>query len=204
MLTIIDTLIERHKQISEFLRQQGQISLEMNINDDFRKVLVLSIASYFESSITESILVLAKNTNMESIWSFIKNKAVSRQYHTYFDWDRTNINKFLKLFGDSFQNSVSEEIDKNTNLKKGAENFLKLGYHRNVLVHENFASAPLNLSIEEIITMYFSALAFTQFLSDKIKNQQPPKIKNTELEPKTTQNGLTQDQSIQDKFKTDQ
>lgn len=170
MPTIIDTLIERHEQISSFLRKQDQLSLEVDANDYFRKVLVLSAASYFETTITNSILILAKNTKIEPVWNFIKHKAISRQYHTYFDWEKKNINKFLKLFGDSFYTAISAEIDKDNTLKEGIENFMTLGNHRNLLVHENFASASMDLSTEEVIKMYRSALKFTEFLSNKLEN----------------------------------
>lgn len=170
MPTIIDTLIERHAKISEFLTEKNEISLKIDSDDEFRKVLILSVASYFENLITDSILSLAENTKSDGVLNFVKNKAVSRQYHTYFEWNGNNANGFLGLFGDSFKNSVLLDINKDINLASGVKAFLKLGYQRNILAHGNFASASLSWSTEEIIEMYRSALNFVLFLSAKIQN----------------------------------
>ncbi len=170
MPTIIDVLIERHMEIREFLNKNNEFSLASNSDDEFRKVLVLSIASYFESLITDSLSNLAQKTNSELVWNFVRHKAISRQYHTYFDWNGKNINTFLKLFGDSFKVSISRDIEQSDELKTGSMAFLNLGGKRNVLVHENFAASSIDWSIEEILKKYNSALNFINFLLNKIHN----------------------------------
>ena len=168
--TIIDTLLERHSKIGKFLEDQGEISLKSDSDDEFRKVLVLCIASYFEHLVTDAIIVLARSTSSEPIASLIKVKAVSRQYHTYFNWDGNNVNQFLKLFGDNFQNTVSAEIKKNSKLEQGAKAFLAIGQQRNILVHENFASVSLTWTTEEITQNYQSASEFVTYLTNKVQN----------------------------------
>ena len=176
MKSIIDVLVERHNKVKEFLNEGGEVSLISNIDDEFRKVLVLSIGSFFESEITKAMHELAYKTQSERIANLIKAKAISRQYHTYFNWEGKNPNSFLALFGTTFKNAVSEEMQKNPSLHEGCRDFLKLGQRRNFLVHENFASAPMDRTLDEIQRMYKSALKFVAYLSDRIQNDQtiPP------------------------------
>ena len=47
MTTIIDVLIARHEEIKAFFETHNEISLKVDRDDEFRKVLVLSIASFF-------------------------------------------------------------------------------------------------------------------------------------------------------------
>ncbi len=168
MESIIKILIDRHKRIRNFLEEKGEISLTTDSDNEFRKVLVLSIASFFESEITESLLNLARSVGSEQIFSLIKSKAVSRQYHTLFDWKSTNVNQFLQLLGDSFKKNVEAEIKENDKLGRGVKAFLELGQKRNSLVHENFISAQLDWTLEDISEKYQYAFEFVTFLSKRI------------------------------------
>jgi len=169
METIIDVIIQRHDLVRESLIAQGEVTLLADIDNEFRKILVLSIGSYFENQISGSIEVLVRTSNSERIISLVKNKAIERQYHTYFDWNGKNPNSFLGLLGASFKEKINSEIKKDSTLSDGCEAFLKLGQKRNILAHENFADASLDWTLEEIKYLYFSALKFVSFLSIQIQ-----------------------------------
>ena len=171
MATIIDRLVERHRQISASLETQNQISLKSYADDEFRKVLVLSIASYFEHEIVDAVSRLAESANSEQVENLIKSKAIARQYHTYFDWESRNANRFLSLFGRNFRNDVSREIRADRSLEEGCESFLTLGRTRNRLVHGNFAEFGLDYALEEIVDLYGKALRFVAYLSERIQPQ---------------------------------
>ena len=111
---------------------------------------------------------LAHSFQSDRIASLIKVKAISRQYHSYFDWDGKNPNKFLSLFGNTFRDKVTVEMKENPQLIDGCQTFLKLGQKRNILVHENFANAPIDWTLEEIMQMYRSAFDFVNSLSKRI------------------------------------
>lgn len=162
--TIIDTLYEQNQTLDLFLEQHNEISLRENADNGFRKTLLLSIASYFESDITESILSLVKTqtNHAEPLVLFIKNKAIERQYHTYFDWNSKNANKFFSLFGSSFKQFMNKEINSNDQLASSINSFIELGLIRNQLVHENFAIFPLDKTVDEIFQLYRSALIFVK------------------------------------------
>lgn len=54
-----------------------------------------------------AIYETSKKTCPLPIAEFIRNKAIERQYHTYFNWKEnkaTSINGFWGLWGDEFKN----------------------------------------------------------------------------------------------------
>ena len=169
MTTIIDVLIARHEEIKAFFETHNEISLKVDRDDEFRKVLVLSIASFFEYQIIDAVSRLAASTHSEQVESFIKNKAIKRQYHTYFNWKGNNANQFLGLFGEDFKNRVSKEIRDDSSLAQGCKSFLQLGDERNRLVHENFANASVEKTLQEIIELYRQALVFIEYIAEKIQ-----------------------------------
>ena len=169
---VIESLIERHKEISHFLDDHKEITLRDYADGEFRKVLVLSIASFFEQQITDAVASLAASTNSKPVENLIRRKANSRQYHTYFNWEGKNANAFLGLFGDEFKDEVGQEIRSNPSLDEGCKSFLQLGLERNSLVHSNFASAPMDRTLEEIQDSFGKALDFIDYLSKRIQPQQ--------------------------------
>jgi hypothetical protein len=166
---IIDILIKRHEEVRHFFSQQGEVTLADDSDAEFRKVLILSITSFFEHEITSTISDLAENSSSPRIFELVKAKAISRQYHTYFDWkDGKNINKFTKLFGESFKQEIEKEL-KQRELTEGMKLFLILGQERNILVHENFAAASISWTVDEIVKKYEKALEFVIFLLERLR-----------------------------------
>jgi hypothetical protein len=108
--------------------------------------------------LTEAVLEFAAATTQSSLLpSLIKVKAIARQYHSWFDWDKNNINKFVSLFGDDFRAFMANRI-KAQELEKAVTDFMTIGRDRNRLVHENFAAGYLEATTEEIYSTYQSAL----------------------------------------------
>lgn len=93
----IKALNDEYIELIEFCRLNNQVSFEMYINDTYKKSLLLSAASYFEVAITKAIhdFVDRKSRQNTEIVAFVDNKAMKRQYHTFFNWDGNNANQFL-------------------------------------------------------------------------------------------------------------
>ncbi|MEA3324548.1 MAG: HEPN domain-containing protein [Euryarchaeota archaeon] len=167
---IVGTRYKEFKEMIDYLETNKEISLKIVADDNLKKVLLLSAASYFEDEIKDIILsFVEKNsgTNLIII-SFVKNKAVERQYHTYFDWSARNANRFFSLFGDGFKDQASEDVKDNSELEKSIRAFLEIGNLRNELVHGNFAVFPIEKTVEEIYGLYCSAHKFIDYLSSKL------------------------------------
>ena len=108
--------------------------------------------------------VVARSGGDSAILALVKNKVIERQYHTYFDWDKKNANKFFSLFGDEFSVAMKKLVDEDDILKEAVIAFLEIGSLRNNLVHLNFANYPLDKTVEEIYQLYQRALVFLDCL----------------------------------------
>ena len=164
MATVIDGLVESHRLLSGYLDSQKQLSLRIDSDAHFRKTLLLSAASYFETQIKDSIVTFVADyaAAAEPILEFVKNKAIERQYHTYFSWNAANANTFFGLFGGGFKEFMLAEIKAKPTLGTSIKTFLELGELRNQLVHQNFATFPLDKTVDEIYALYEKGLSFVE------------------------------------------
>ncbi|MEH2126139.1 HEPN domain-containing protein [Nostoc sp.] len=169
--TGVDRLYKEFKTLIEYIEQGNEISLRNTVDENFRKALLLSAASYFEHRITNDILEYMgeiSNKN-ELLVSFVNNKAISRQYHTYFSWKDTNANSFFGLFGDIFSNFIKQEVRNSEQLSSSIKAFLEIGRERNRLVHQDFGTFSLEKTSDEIYLLYKDALVFVNALPDKLR-----------------------------------
>ena len=97
------------------------------------------------------------------IVSFVDNKAIKRQYHTFFNWDGNNSNQFFGLFGDAFKRRAREEIQAKR-LEEAEAAFMAIGRERNRLVHQNYIEAQINDTFEEIFAKYKKACDFVDLI----------------------------------------
>jgi len=69
------------------LKSHRKPSFGQMVDDDFRKLLALSVASLFEHTLAEAILTFCKlkAAGDPALSCFVRMKAVERQYATYFD-----------------------------------------------------------------------------------------------------------------------
>jgi hypothetical protein len=171
MATIVDHLYADNLTLLAYLNKSGEISLASTVNESFPKALVLSAASYFESFIQDAIVrVVAECTGpANALLEFVKNKAIERQYHTYFQWDRSNANSFFGLFGSEFRDFMVAQVKASPQLASSIAAFLELGNIRNQLVHQNFAVFPLQKTAEEIFGLYETALLFVQAFPEQLE-----------------------------------
>lgn len=172
-MTIIDTLNSELKSIINFLDDSKQPSLSSDVDRHLKKVILLSAASYFEHLIQEMLIsFISKSCGKTEATYFLKNKAINRQYHTFFAWDAKNANKFLSLFGDDFKKKVENEINQDDDLQKAMKAFLEIGQLRNTMVHSNFASFDItNKTTDEIFQLYNSSKKFVTFLENKFNQE---------------------------------
>lgn len=165
--TFIDALFGEQKELITFLQQQGQLSYSQSVEVFLSKTLLLSCASYFESRITNAISDYATKVSNadEALTSLVRTKAIERQYHTYFQWreGKRSVSPFFAMFGSALKDSVKQEL-KNAELLQASAAFLELGDLRNLLVHENFATYPLEKTADEIYRLYGAALRFVIYI----------------------------------------
>ncbi|MEY8213474.1 MAG: HEPN domain-containing protein [Colwellia sp.] len=170
MTAIIDSYVSQHGTLSKYLAEQGEISLKVDADRRFTKVLILACASYFEDEIIKRIesYVRYVTCDNETVVSLLKKKALSRQYHTLFDWDRKNANRFFSFFGDESKDRHSKDLKEVGDLTTQEANFMFLGSLRNTLVHTNFAIASIDETYEEIYQKYLSAHKFVDYIESHL------------------------------------
>lgn len=161
----IQKFVEDFFDIKDYLDKEGQFSASININEHYRKVLLLSCASFYETQIQNLLKELIKEkSNSILIENFMCNKAINRQYHTYFNWDSKNINNFLGLFGAEFSIKISLELKNDFDLNQNMLAFIEIGKERNKMVHENFLEYRLDKTFDEIYGLHKKAYQFIMYL----------------------------------------
>ena len=96
----VDRMHVEFRDILSLVEGKGEISLLNALSDNFRKSLLLCAASYFERRLTEDVMefVREKSHPTDLISALVRSKAISRQYHTWFDWEKIMpTNSFLCL-----------------------------------------------------------------------------------------------------------
>lgn len=169
MNTPIDKLFENFENLKAHLLCNKELDYFNIVENDFRKNLLISSASFLETNIQNIIIdFVDTNSNMKAILHFLKNKAIKRQYHTYFEWDGKNINSFLGLFGAEFSDKFKELI-KAKSMESKVKSFLELGKLRNQLIHQNFIIYTLEKTSPEIKFLFDEANIFVNFFETELK-----------------------------------
>jgi hypothetical protein len=163
---LVTRLTDDHGALMEYLRTQGEISFLSTMESSVPKVVLLAAASDLEYQLQEVILTYYSNKTGSSDFavSFVRNKAVARQYHTYFDWENRSANKFFALFGQAFKLKVKNLIGSDEVLAQAVKDFCELGDLRNQLVHGNYASFVMEKTTSEVHALYRSAVYFISLL----------------------------------------
>ena len=169
--TTVDSLYKEFQELVLYLEKQGEASFRSVAEEHFRKALLLTSASYFERRISDDILALARQHSggNELVAEFIKNKAISRQFHTFFNWNAHNATQFFGLFGESFATFMINEVKSSTPLDTGIKAFLEIGLERNRMVHEDFGAYTLEKTVEEVYGLYKSAQVFVDLVPTKLR-----------------------------------
>jgi RiboL-PSP-HEPN/Protein of unknown function (DUF2934) len=171
--TPVDRLYSECIGILNLLRQsKDELSLQSAAGDNLRKVLLLGAASYFETRMCATVIEFVREKATQSILveEFVRNKAIARQYHTWFQWGQNNANQFFGLFGADFRAMMVSRIKASDELKNSIKAFLDIGEDRNQLVHQDYATFPLEKTLEEIYELYQKAMLFIETLPRALRD----------------------------------
>jgi hypothetical protein len=168
--TEVDRSYFQFKEIEEYLIGKGELTFKVRLEESFNRSLIISAASYFEVQIINHLIEFCGEfSDKLEIVEFLKNKAISRQYHTYFSWKENNANNFLGLFGSEFKDYALSVIKGNEKFTQSIKDFIDLNRERNKLAHENFVSFVSTKSTNEIYTAYTSALYFVDNIPNLLR-----------------------------------
>ena len=168
---VVDSTYKDFKDAVKILASANEVSLQLILESNLRKTLLLSSASYFENYLTREVAAfvdeVAAGNNMIS--SLVRTKVISRQYHTWFDWEKRNANKFFSLFGQSFTAHMTARIKADKALEQSVHAFLEIGQLRNLLVHLDYASYFIDKTSEEIYALYGKANDFVLVVGPELR-----------------------------------
>ncbi len=174
----IDRLYGEAAAVIKALQATPEVSLQIAAADNFRKALLLAAASHFEHRVCTYILDFVRERASGSLLveSLVRNKAIARQYHSWFKWDETNANQFFGIFGAEFKSSMSKKVKESDELRNSIQAFLEVGNERNKLVHQDYATFPMEKTLEEIYKLYQIALVFVDCLPTALRESdaKPP------------------------------
>ena len=144
--------------------QCEDITFAAETNALLQKVFAIGAASEFEVELCLRIkeFVNRASSGNARLVSFVDKASVSRHYHSWFDWDATNANKFFSLFGIEFRNYMRALLDADEQLHNGERAFMKIGGYRNKIVHEDFLSFSFDKTVSEMEGLYQNATLFVE------------------------------------------
>lgn len=158
--SVVDRLYSDFKLIIEQI-DVSEISLRNSAEEIFQKSLCVAIGSYFERRIAAVVLDFVGRSSGDSalVTEFVRNKAISRQYYTYFNWKGANANSFFSLFGADFKAYMSEYVSNNPEYGDAIRAFMQVGGIRNEVAH-NFEYVSIDATTDEIYELYRKARLF--------------------------------------------
>lgn len=154
-----------HDEIMRFLLK-NEPTLATRAGSVLVKALVLAGASEIEVDFQSHLISYYGELAGASAHAaaFVEKKAVKRQYHTYFVWDKKNVNQFFGLFGPDFAAAMSKKVAAEPAFDDAIRAFLELGNLRNEMVHGNFAAYSLTKTADEVHALYLRARIFVDQL----------------------------------------
>ena len=170
MPNIIDNLYSNASQLLRQLGEAGDLSMQSFANENLRKALLLSAASWFEGRVCTAMETFSAvhSGNHSGIRAIIKRWAVDGMYFRYFAWREQKPGIFYSQFGDDCSAMLKSEVNASPELKQALADFLELGNLRNELVHQNFATYPFEKTADEVYALFQSAERFVIFVETRL------------------------------------
>lgn len=131
-------------------------------NSLFTKAFTVACGNAFERKLTSQIPTILSSDNQLAL-NFLQKQALDRKYHTLFDWDQKNANKFFGLFGNDFKSFVNDLIQNDDQVKQQQKDFLELGKLRNLIVHKGIDAYSLTSDLDTIKLKFDNSLEFAVF-----------------------------------------
>lgn len=145
-----------------------EVSLQIETNDLLSKQMALSAASHFEYELCKRIEDFAhmSSSGNEQLKSFLRNKAISRQFHTWFNWNEKNANQFFGYFGQNFKEHMKDRVKNEDYLNESIQAFLELGSDRNKIIHGDYLNCTYDKTICEVFSLFKSAKHFVELFPE--------------------------------------
>src|SRR5689334_1745590 len=127
--TIVDRLHSEFASLIEVLRAASEASLQVTADECFRKTLLLTAASLFETAVVNAIQHFVEECTAGNIRvvELVRRKALNRQYHTLFNWEDSHARPFFALFGNEFKIAMDNRTKNDESFSISIAAFMELG-----------------------------------------------------------------------------
>lgn len=132
------------------------------LSRSFHKHLLLAAASSLEDEVKVLVTDIFDRYGSDRLARFVEKRVMARGYHTLFDWQNGSAQGFFRSFGDSCASAFRARLRDDSGFRERHDAFMALGNHRNELVHNDYASAFVELTPDEIMRKYDLALEFVE------------------------------------------
>lgn len=166
---IVEDFYSNYNDLLNLLEAKEELSLYVWFHENFNKIFVIVIANYFENEIKVTLKYFAQTKSRSPLIASFLEKSMERQFHTYFDWDKKNANKFFSLFGEDFRRTAINDVNSNGDLDDGIKAFIEIVDTRNMLSHEKLLESDLTKTAEDFYKLYKKALVFIEYVKNKLE-----------------------------------
>lgn len=132
----------------------------------YPKVLLLASASFLEVATCQEVSLLYEQLVPDHLQKFVAKGALERKYHAMFDWNSRNANKFFSMFGEACRDCAKGRMKDDNEFAQVVGSFIEIGFLRNNLVHQNYASFVLDKTFGEVWTLHCRAREFPSLVPD--------------------------------------
>jgi RiboL-PSP-HEPN len=173
---LIENYYAEQNSIIELLYSRGEVSLAQTAQNLFAKSLLLIAASHFEDRLKQVVTsgIASRSRNDPYINAFFKIRGISYQYHAWFDWDKSNANRFYSFFGKHFSEDIKAIIDADEALSESVTSFVKIGDLRNQIVHNNILVFKLNDTPAQVLERIKKANSFISLVEKVFSLKEGP------------------------------
>jgi len=170
--TLVEVLYEESIEVVQYLLEQGEVSYSNTLGSAVPKIVLLAAASYLETEVCRHINEFYGEVTRQQneAVAFVNNKAISRQYHTFFDWKKGKASPFFGLFGEDVLSYFKVQMMSDVDLAAAVKDFCSLGNLRNQLVHGNYAAFALEKTAQEVFVLYKSTSRFVERIPELIRH----------------------------------
>lgn len=147
------------------------ISNLADLDAQFRKLAVLSCASYLENDLMEALKQFFFDVGPE-VGEFVRRGALERKFHTLFNWDKPLPDSFFKSWGTDCERRYRSRLEVDMGCEGIMKSFMVLVAARNLLVHENLAERTSDLTFDEVREHFGRAYRFPTLALEIIRSRQ--------------------------------
>ncbi|UVJ38026.1 HEPN domain-containing protein [Arthrobacter sp. CJ23] len=131
-----------------------------SLNRSYHKHLLVAAASSLEDRVKALVPEIFGRHGTDRLAAFVAKQVMARGYHTLFDWRGGTAQGFFTSFGEVCGQTFKAALKADDVLKAQHGAFMQLGDLRNQVVHNDYASALIELTPAEIIARYKLSLEF--------------------------------------------